>query len=69
MKRGYTQLIEAEHYHLYTIRKENTSLRKIAKAMEGSWDVDGPEDLFCVAAKTSIHQLERGEPPETHLAK
>lgn len=33
MKPSYTQLTEAERYHLYTMRKQNRSLRDIAKGM------------------------------------
>ncbi len=33
MERSYTQLTEAERYHLYTLRKQNQSLRDIAKGM------------------------------------
>ena len=33
MKRSDTQLTEAKRYHLYTMRKQNTSIREIAKGM------------------------------------
>jgi len=33
MKRSDTQLTEAKHYHLYTMRKQNTSIREIVKGM------------------------------------
>lgn len=33
MKRSDTQLTEAKRYHLYTMRKQNTSIREIVKGM------------------------------------
>jgi len=33
MKRSDTQLTKAKRYHLYTMRKQNTSIREIVKGM------------------------------------
>lgn len=33
MKRCDTQLTEAKRYHLYTMRKQNTSIREMVKGM------------------------------------